>query len=166
MLLMTLSEFLEVYGNSTTSNIDLRKWAEGLKIPYFHCIMKDEIENLSDLGIPLNVIINLQTSNEKGSDWNALYVGDEIAFYFSSYALSPLKGVVSFLDHLVDVKNRFYNTTALQRFDESFCGQLSLYFLYRINRLRMPTEDDFLDLMLEMKREVSKIRRKDAKKKH
>ena len=154
---LTFRDFVKRYGDHTTSNHQLTKWANQLDIPNFHCVMRDEIKYNLYLPKPkgaLNVIVNLEKADQQGSDWNAWYTKDDCSYYFSSYALPPLKEVRTFLNHNSDsITNRKYNTMKLQDFNQRCCGQISLYVLYRLNLMDKPTDEDFEDLILDMKQE-------------
>jgi len=141
MMMNTWKEFSRQYGKNTTSNIQLEKWARELGIPSFSCIMRDELSKLPREK-DHNIIINLGTSNEDGSDWNALYYRPkETAYYFSSYALPPLEEVKAFTN---SCKEKYYNTHSLQDLGEKYCGQLALYILYQLSH-GIPFEEAILN---------------------
>ena len=77
---MNLNSFLNKYGTDTTTNFDLKKIAKDLQIKV-HIIMCDEINNYLDKDYGRsptfgdNLIINLQTTNEKGSHWVSKKLG-------------------------------------------------------------------------------------------
>lgn len=153
--ILNFKDFVKKYGDKTTSNIQLTEWAKELDIPNFHCIMRDEVKHLSmpNNGKPLNIIVNLEKSDQPGSDWNACYtrsnpISNAISFYFSSYALPPLKEVKTFLNRN-GVKNRKYSTTKLQDWQDEYCGQIALFVLYRLNTGKA-TEENFENIVLEL----------------
>ena len=138
---LTWKQFKKRYGTTTTTNVQLTEWANELGIPNFSCIMRDELQHL-DKTQPHNIIINLQTSKDRGTDWSCLYTEPpSTAYYFSSYALPPLKEVKSFTDNC---RERYHNTYQLQELGQSYCGQISLYVLYRLSR-----NDDFENIILQ-----------------
>ena len=138
----TWKEFTKRYGKNTTSNIQLTKWARELGIPFFSCIMRDELSKLPR-NKEHNIIINLETSKERGSDWNALFYRprEGLAYYFSSYALPPLEEVKAFTK---GCKEKYYNTHSLQELGEKYCGQLALYILYQLSH-GIPFEEAILN---------------------
>ena len=99
--------------------------------------MRDEIKEMTDADFkkPLNIITNNNTSDENGSHWSAFYKKDENVFdsvpqkfWFDSYGLPVLEEIVQTFKSPI-----LGNTSKFQEFDTSYCGQLSLYFLYKIN---------------------------------
>ena len=137
--MITWKDFTKRYGTSITSNIQLTEWAKQLKIPNFSCIIRDELQSLPPGDH--NIIINLQTEDEEGSHWDALHTKGNTAYYFSSYALPPLKEVKDFTD---SYKNRKHNTLSLQD-QQEYCGQMALYVLYHLSQGK-----DFLDIILSL----------------
>ena len=133
-------EFTKRYGTSTTSNVQLTEWAKELGIPNFSCIMRNELLSL-DNSRDHNIIINLQTEEERGTHWEALRTKGDAAYYFSSYALPPLKEAKEFT---ANKKERCYNTLSLQK-QQEYCGQMALYVLYRLTH-GVP----FLDIILSL----------------
>ena len=121
-------EFSQKYGTSTTNNIELTNWAKGLEIKPFRCVMRDEIKDLPQFGY---FIFNIQTSEEPGAHWSALYSDPNKVYLFDSYALPPLKEIINKFNH---TKNRYCGDwhEQIQSFDKSYCGQMALYFLYRM----------------------------------
>ena len=59
--------------------------------------MRDEINQLPRNKFPLNVIVNIHTSKERGVHWSALYINKDIVFFFDSYALVPTQEILDFL---------------------------------------------------------------------
>ena len=134
---MNLKSFLDKYGTETSNNFQLLHWAKQLKIKNFHVLMRDEIiETASrNFKILLNITTNNNTSDENGCHWSAFHKKDENVFdsvpqkfWFDSYG-SPVLGeiVQTFKSPILG------NTSKFQEFNTSYCGQLSLYFLYKIN---------------------------------
>src|SRR5438093_13466984 len=91
---MTISDFLSKYGENTTTNFQLLKYAKELKIPNFYYAMRDELKHLKKKKLPISIIANYQTSNENGTHHVALYKAKELAhtaehsFYFDSYGIT------------------------------------------------------------------------------
>ena len=118
----SLKEFLWKYGSDTTTNFDLKKIAKDLQIK-IHIIMCDEINNYLDKE---NLIINLQTSKEKGSHW--VLCSKKFKIYFDSYGVVPIKNIDTYLD-----KGSFiYNTIQVQKINTKICGQLCLFVLDKL----------------------------------
>ena len=126
----SLKEFLWKYGSDTTTNFDLKKIAKDLQRSSggnlqikVHIIMCDEINNYLDKE---NLIINLQTSKEKGSHW--VLCSKKFKIYFDSYGVVPIKNIDTYLD-----KGSFiYNTIQVQKINTKICGQLCLFVLDKL----------------------------------
>ena len=127
---MNLEAFYKRYGRDTTTNFQLIKYGRELKIPNFHICMRDEVAKLPRNKLPLNVITNIHTSAERGVHWSAFHISKDRACFFDSYALPPTQEIVDFFPRKID---RIRNTFELQDFNTSYCGQMSLYVLYRLS---------------------------------
>ena len=138
---MNWNDFTKRYGTSVTSDRQLIEWAKELGIPHFSCIMRDQIKDLNKHK-DHNIIVNLQTEAERGSHWEALYKKGDTAYYFSSYALPPLKEVKDFTGNC---KKRYHNTHQLQNTSQEYCGQMTLYVLYQLSR-----GNSFEDIILSL----------------
>ena len=136
---MNLKSFLEKYGTETSNNFWLLHWTKQLKIKNFHVLMRDEIKEMqnscktksapadANFKKPLNIITNNNTSDENGSHWSAFHKKDE-KFWFDAYGSPALEEIVqTFISPILE------NTSKFQEYNTSYCGQLSLYFLYKIN---------------------------------
>ena len=136
-----INEFLKLYGTQTTTNFDLKKIANQLGIKNFHILMRDELQLLKNKPtITINFITNLHTSDQKGVHWSACMSnknGDN--YYFDSYGLPPTNEVKKLLG------NGTYNTFQIQKPGTTYCGQLCLYVL-----LKLQEGVPFLDIMLEL----------------
>ena len=141
---MNIKEFLDTYGTDTTNNFQLEKYAKDLKIPNFHVLMRDELETKLLQLNPLNIIINIHESNQKGAHWSLIHKNSSLkkAFFFDSYGLPPTEEVINFLKSIPD---KIHSTFILQDFDDKYCGSLCLYILYRLNK-----NDMFQDIILEI----------------
>jgi len=88
---MNLKEFLNIYGTNTTNNFQLLNWGKKLKIKNLQVLMIDEIRACS-IKKPINIIVNIDNSNERGSHWSCFHktINDK-KFFFDSYGLPPQK---------------------------------------------------------------------------
>ena len=134
---MNLKSFLDKYGTETSNNFQLLHWAKQLKIKNFHVLMRDEIKETASLNFkkPINIITNINNSDENGSHWSAFHKKDENVFdsvpqkfWFDSYGSPVLEEIVQTFKSPI-----LGNTSKFQEFNTSYCGQLSFYFLYKIN---------------------------------
>ena len=136
---MTWKEFKQRFGEDTTTNIQLLQIAKILKIPNFHYVMRDEMNLLPKEKKPLYVMTNIHTSKENGVHHSCFYWNDE-NFFFDSYGLDPPKEVIKFLGEVIS------STFKIQENGTKYCGQMSLYVLYRLNQ-----GDKFTDIVLSLK---------------
>jgi hypothetical protein len=139
--MLTLSQFLDKFGDDTTSNFDLIKWSKDLSIPNFHYAMRDEVKNFQkNKKLPIFIIANYETSKEDGSHHVALYKDIDSAYYFNSFGTQPFKEAIALLG-----SQCIYSTFQIQKMTQKCCGQLSLYFLYSLHNGR-----DYYDTIFNM----------------
>ena len=165
----TWKEFKQRFGEDTTTNIQLMQMAKILKIPNFYYVMRDEMNLLPTDRKPLNVMTNIHTSKENGVHHSCFYMGElnEVKnnenFFFDSYGLPPTKEVEHFM------RNGVYNTFKIQEDRTKYCGQMSLYVLYRLQQgdslenslqdsLENSLQDKFTDIVLSLKNELKNSR--------
>ena len=88
----------------------------------------------------LNLITNIQSSDEPGAHWSTLHKGTEfVAFdkafkhlWYDSYGRPPDEEIVKKFGQRSNIASDEQN----QKFGTTYCGQLALYFLYCINNDR------------------------------
>ena len=101
--------------------------------------MKNEINNNNIKGKDKYIICNYQSEDERGTHWVAMFKSKKKSFYFDSFGLPILKAAQDFLEHGV------YSTFELQKINQTFCGQLSLWVLYRLN-----AGEDYYDIIFHL----------------
>ena len=125
---MNWNSFKRKYGKNTTSNIQLINWAKQLKIKPFYYVMRDEVQHLPKDEIPIFCITNIHTSKEKGVHHSAIAKTLQGNYFFDSYGLPPTEEVKRFLGTGV------YSTFQIQTFNDSYCGQISLFILCQLSQ--------------------------------
>ena len=109
------------------TNIQLLEESKKLKLKNFRGVfMRDEIKKL----IPKKQecgILNLNTSKQPGSHWVCWYKNGDKKYYFDSYGVIPPTEIVNYLKSPI-----IRNTTQLQSFSQTNCGQYCLYVLDRL----------------------------------
>jgi hypothetical protein len=135
---MNWNEFKDKYGFSKTTNFDLMDIAKHLKLK-IKIVMNDEI-----LSLPKNtknIILNLDSSKNKGTHWSAIFNTPDYKFYFSSFGDPPTKKIIQFLDKTT-YKNtiRELNDFQLQEFNTEYCGQMSMFVLNCLNNGMSPIQ--------------------------
>ena len=87
-----------------TTNIELKEIAKDLSIPNFHCICKDEISQCPTNDIPINIIVNLNDSdNNINGHWCLSFINDDQKIYYSSF-YDPIPNQVKKFMMKVDVR--------------------------------------------------------------
>ena len=136
------------------SNFDIIRICKKLKISNFKgCFMRDEIGNL---GVASDAssndecfVMNLDDSNSSGTHWTAVNIADApdtsgvsgTTYYFDSFGLPPTKEIQEYCK-----EPRFYNSFVFQKPNEVICGQMCLYFLYRMRYCKQ----DFCSVLDEL----------------
>ena len=78
-------------------------------------------------------------------------------YYFDPYGVLPTKEVYNYFDLGSEgsLEQPFsWNKIQVQQYGIEFCGQLSMYFLYRINRIPVHSEEKAVEIILSMKHEL------------
>jgi hypothetical protein len=135
-----MEKFLFKYGINTTTNFDLEDIAKDLGIK-IKVLMRNELKNLEDFKTK-NLVINLDSSENKGSHWVCLYKNK---YYFDPYGVLPIN-TIDQIDGLV------YNTLQIQPDDTKMCGKLCLYVLDNLEK-----GEKFEDVVLCMYEEMEDI---------
>ena len=140
-----------MYGDQVTTIRELKRWGKELGIKGLKVLMRDEIPKKINTE-EYYAIINLETSKEDGSHFDCIHANKRfsIGIYFSSYALPPVLEVEELFK---DLDYKCYNKIKLQKLEESFCGVISLYVLYRLFY-----GSDIVNVILELKEEIPKLR--------
>ena len=138
----SINEFLDKYGEDTTTNFQLIHWAKELGIKPFKVLMKNELYKLKDTKKNY-IICNYHTTEQPGIHWVGIYKdkNKDIGYYFNSYGKQPFQEAIEFLN----VKNRYYSAFKIQPDDTKICGQLSLWFLFQLYKGK-----DFFDIILDL----------------
>ena len=127
-----------------TSNIELISMSKYLDIPNFYCLMKDQLKSINDIKYPLNIVVNLQNSNENGSHWSLIYGDDKQKIYYSSYGDDIPNECKEFLMN-IDDRSILTSNWQIQDFKEDTCGLYSIIILYFLN-----LGDQFEDIVLSL----------------
>jgi len=138
-----LKDFLDKYGRDTTTNFYLRDILKDLNLKR-SIIMRNKIDECKTRQSPYkdknNLIINLQTSNEKGSHW--ILASKKFKIYFDNYSVVPIKEIYE--NYFIDA-SWVYNTIQVQKIDTKICGQLYCFVLKEL------TEDKrFEDIVIDL----------------
>ena len=89
-----------------TTNIELKEIAKDLSIPNFRCICKDEISQCLTSNIPINIIVNLNDSdNNVNGHWCLCFINDDQKVYYSSFGDPIPNQVKEFMMKVDDRKN-------------------------------------------------------------
>ena len=147
---MNITDFLNRYGNGSTSNFQLLDWSKQLGIPKLYVRMANELGDLVRLkrktNKPLYIICNYQSTKDIGTHWTALYKYKDNAYFFDPYGIQPFPEAKNFLESGV------YSTFRIQPDGSKMCGVLCLFVLYRLSK-----GDDFYDVVLKLNDDIEKL---------
>jgi hypothetical protein len=136
----TFKEFINRYGEDTTTGFDLTTIAKQLKIPNFHVVMVDEIKSLKRIRkYPIYVICNYQAVI--GNHWVCFYKDKDKdkSYYMDSYGYEPLPEAIDFLDTAI------VSEFQIQPEGTKICGQLSTWVLFQLSK-----GESFYDIILNL----------------
>ena len=131
-----LNEFFNRFGTDTTNNFQLLHWGKQLGLKNFQVLMKDEIKNI-DVKPLMNIICNIENSFEDGAHWSCLHVSEspqsgclDKHFWFDSFGRPPDQEIINKFGKGTILASNF----KIQDFGMRYCGQLSLFVLYKLNQ--------------------------------
>ena len=136
------------------TNLELLDLANDLKIPNFHCLMRDEILKIDNIELPISIILNLEDSSKTGQHWTLLFVdsaklhetssNNKEKIYFSSFGdIMPVE-VKQFMKK-IDNRPILTSDHQIQNFEETTCGLYSILILYLLNN-----GENFEDIILDL----------------
>lgn len=105
---------------TTTSDTQLKEYANRMGLPLNNILMRDEMNKLKDDGF---YIINLDNSNGNGTHWTVCYYYPLQSYYFDSYGFVPPLEVEQ------KIKPYLYNDADIQDFNSEACGYYALAFI-------------------------------------
>ena len=116
-----------------TTNIELEEIAKDLSIPNFHCICNDEIDQCPTVNIPINIIVNLNDSdNNVNGHWCLCFIYDDQKVYYSSFG-DPIPNQVKEFMMKVDDRKILYSNFQIQDFNTDTCGLYCILILFLLN---------------------------------
>ena len=142
----TWKKFKQKFGTSTTTMSELISYAHHLKLKPFRCVMRDQVKDLPQYGY---FIINIQTNKANGAHWSAVYSDPNKVYFFDSYALPPNVMYPEIAKKFNHTTNRICGDKdeQIQTYGKEYCGQMALYFLYRISK-----GSSYKDILQDIKR--------------
>lgn len=102
------------------NDIQIRELTENWNLPLNNILMRDEMNELNKDGF---YIINLDTSDNSGTHWTALYYHPLNSYYFDSFGFVPPLEVEE------KIKPYLYNNTDIQDFNSKACGWYCIAFI-------------------------------------
>ena len=116
-----------------TTNIELIQLAKDLSIPNFYCICKEETNQCPTENIPINIIVNLNDSDNKfNGHWCLSFINDDQKVYYSSFGdpiPNQVKDFMMKIDHLKILSSNFQ----IQDFNTDTCGLYCILILFLLN---------------------------------
>ena len=128
---------------TTSSELESMIQKLKLKTPFRGVMMKDELRRLKPLNRECG-IINLNSSdvsnevNKKTGHWIAYYKTPKCGYHFCSYGSPPPNDLVDYLHGVIHT-----HTFQIQDFGQADCGELSVLFLYLMDK-----DLDYFDVVL------------------
>ena len=102
------------------NDIQLKELVDKMGLPLKNILMRDEMKELNEDGF---YIINLDTSNNRGTHWTALYFHPLNSYYNDSFGFVPPLEVEE------KIKPYHYNNKDIQDYYSSACGWYCLAFI-------------------------------------
>ena len=116
-----------------TTNIELEEIAKDLSIPNFHCICKNEIIQCPTNNTPLNIIVNLNDSdNNVNGHWCLSFINDDQKVYYSSFG-DPIPNQVKEFMMKIDDRKILSSNFQIQDFNTDTCGLYCILILFLLN---------------------------------
>ena len=114
-----------------SSNIEIRKVAERLNLPNFHCITRDELKNIPMTEI-MNIVMNTcHTKDERNQiyHWVCVYKLKDKRYHFCSFGAVVFQEVIDYFKGF-DISTSNFR---IQNWKSSDCGSYCLVVLYLLN---------------------------------
>jgi hypothetical protein len=102
------------------SDLNIIDFTKKLKLPLENILMRDEIKDNLNVGF---YIINLDTSDNEGTHWTAVYSHPLKSYYFDSYGFIPP------IELEVKIKPFIYNDKDIQDWNSDACGWFCIAFI-------------------------------------
>ena len=116
-----------------TTNIELIEIAKDLSLPNFYCICKDEINQCPTENTPINIIVNLNDSdNNINGHWCLSFINDDQKVYYSSVG-DPIPNEVRLWMMKVDDRKILSSNFQIQDFNTDTCGLYCILILFLLN---------------------------------
>ena len=116
-----------------TTNIELIDLAKNLPIPNFHCICKDETNQCPTNNIPINIIVNLNDSDNKvNGHWCLCFINDDQKVYYSLFG-DPIPNQVKEFMMKIDDRKILCSNFQIQDFNTDTCGLYYILILFLLN---------------------------------
>ncbi|KYN09174.1 hypothetical protein ALC57_18713 [Trachymyrmex cornetzi] len=116
--------------SGATTNVQLDMLARRMRVSYFRGVFMRNA--LPTTGLRRNEIVNLDDATGPGTHWVAYAKRNNRVVYFDSFGnlRSPKELVRYFGNGATTIEN---NRTSYQTYDQSFCGQMCLWFLRTVD---------------------------------
>ena len=116
-----------------TTNIELIDLAKDLSIPNFHCICEDEIDQCPTNNTHINIIVNLNDSNNNiNGHWCLSFINDDHKVYYSSFN-DHIPNQVKEFKMKVDDRKILSSNFQILDFNTDTCGLYCILILVLLN---------------------------------
>ena len=113
-----------------TTNIELLDLVKDLSILNFYCICKDETNQYQTDNIPINIIVNLNNSdNNVNGHWFLSFIKDDQKVYYSSFG-DPIPNQVKEFMMKIDDRIILSSNFQIQDFNTDTCGLYCILILF------------------------------------
>ena len=116
-----------------TTNKQLIALVKDLSIPNFYCICKDEMDQCQTENIPINIIVNLNDSdNNVNGHWCLSLINDDQKVQCLSFG-DPIPNQVEEFMMKVDDRKILITNFQIQDFKSNTCGLYDILILFVLN---------------------------------
>ena len=125
-----------------STNFELIDLGKILNIPNLKVVCKDELKNIIDYSLPINIIVNLNNSdNNINGHWNLIFIDKNQKIYYSSYG-DPIPLDCQEFMMKIDKRPDITSNNQIQSFNSTDCGLYCILILRLLNK-----NIDFIDII-------------------
>lgn len=80
------------------NNFEIEEIADQLELSNFYCVCKNQIKDIMCIDLPLNIIVNINNSeNNTSGQWATAFLSDKESIYYSLFGDDPPLEVIDFM---------------------------------------------------------------------
>jgi hypothetical protein len=129
MNVYSFPDFMKSFSKvESLSNFDIESKCKEMKINNFKGVfMRNELNRRKKTDKEC-LILNIDHSKNPGTHWVALFIKNDVSYYFDSYGFDPPEEVKDYCK-----KELYSNTFKIQLPDEVICGHYCIFMLFRLS---------------------------------